>query len=405
MDRCLQYIRLVRQVLTIFVALLINLFWVNQGNTSNIGLGPVKAQVSKCRDVQAQVSKTETKNRELAHRIAQLKKGRKNDVANRNLQSLLRQSVQAANELERLTQQRAVAINGCEDSLRKALRKIDALIGDEKALLRSTSKTIRIRAAKNIRQLLNQRKELRTLEKEFRTSSSAPKQWKQYQVKIDPLDGPQELREKAEFLEDTRDKLKRKRTKVLELLKEKRQLLALAKAANQFATEVGTFDETIRSGRVERSANNRLSNSPSLGASSFSADEATAGSPRGAPSNSAQPQSSGPTTEGASSTDLASEPGDLSSGNQATNQRSSNPISQSIQSPQQSASTLLNQISPEALVNLDVLKLSSGSFEFKDLEKIMSSLEKLDRYLKSQSSSIRTRAQKIEDDEKRALQK
>ena len=89
----------------------------------------------------------------------------------------------------------------------------------------------------------------------------------------------------------------------------------------------------------------------------------------------------------------------FAAGSQA-DQKSSEPIGRSIQSPQQSASTWLNQINPDALVNLDVLKLASGQVQFQDLEKIMSSLEKLDLYLKSQSTYSYDR-KKIEDDEKR----
>jgi len=391
--------------MTIVVILLFSLLPANKGKTQGIELGQIRAKISKCREFESRVVAKESRNQELAHRITQLKKSRTTDVATRNLQNLLRQSVQAANELESLSKKRSVAMKECESSLRDALRNIDALIGDEKAMLRSTSKETRIQSARKIRQLLNQRKELRKLETKLQTTSSTPKQWKQYQVEIDPLDGPQELREKAEFLEDTRDKLKRKRAKVMELLREKRQLLALAKAANQFATEVGAFDETIRRGRVERTGNTQLASGPPSVATNFSADGSPASPTRSSSNESVQNQASASSPEGASSTDLANDPSDLASGTQETSQKNSNPIGLSIQSPQQSASTLLNQISPDALVNLDVMKLTSGQFQFQDLEKIMSSLEKLDLYLKSQSTSIRTIAQKIEDDEKRALQK
>ena len=405
MDRCLQYISGVRQFLTIVGVLVISLLLANQGKASDLELGPVKALVSGCIDMQNRVTKTESKYQELAHRIAQLKKSRATGVANRNLQSLLRQSVRAESELEQLTQQRSISVSKCESNLRTALRNVDALIGDEKALLRSSSKATRVRAARKIRQLLNQRRELRKLEITLRTTSSTPKQWKQYQVKIDPLDGPQELREKAEFLEDTRDKLKRKRDKVLELLKEKRQLLALAKAANQFATEVGTFDETIRSGRVERNATNRLSAAPSTSPDRFSSNEAASSGPRSTSSASSQDQGSAPSPAVDSSSDLTGAPNESPNDVATAGAQSSNPIGQSIQDPQQSASTWLNQVNADALVNLDILSLSSGQVEFQDLEKIMSNLEQLDLYLKSQSSSIRTRARKIENDEKRALQK
>ena len=158
MDRCLHYICHVRQVLTILVVLLFSFLSANQGNTAGIGLEQIKVQVSKCREFESRVVETESRNQELAHRIAQLKKSRTTDVASRNLQSLLRQSVQAANELENLSQKRSSAVRACEGSLRRALRDIDALIGDEKAMLRSASKDTRIQAAKKIRRLLNQRK-------------------------------------------------------------------------------------------------------------------------------------------------------------------------------------------------------------------------------------------------------
>ena len=149
-----------------------------------------------------------------------------------------------------------------------------------------------------------------------------------------------------------------------------------------------------------------MASGPPRVATNFSSDEASSSPPRSSSNESIPNQASASSSpEGASSTDLANDPGTLAAGSQGANQKSSDPIGLSIQSPQQSASTWLNQISPDALVNLDVLKLASGQVQFQDLEKIMSSLEKLDLYLKSQSTSIRTIAKKIEDDEKRALQK
>ncbi|MEO1228804.1 MAG: hypothetical protein AAFZ18_07870 [Myxococcota bacterium] len=99
--------------------------------------------------------------------------------------------------------------------------------------------------------LLSLRDELRRLRAEH--AALAPRggvRWGEAEVGVDPLDGPEELREKADFLADAGDKLRSKRTQLLASLDARARRSRLDRAANRFAQGNRLFDEETRPGRV-----------------------------------------------------------------------------------------------------------------------------------------------------------
>ncbi len=79
-------------------------------------------------------------------------------------------------------------------------------------------------------------------------------------------------------------------------------------------------------------------------------------------------------------------------------------IGTSIGSADQSASTWVQQLDPDMLINLKISELFSDDVNFEQLDSLIKNIEKLDLYLKSQSNNIMRRADKIEEDERQVLQ-
>jgi hypothetical protein len=358
-------------------------------------------------------------HKELAHRILALKRVRRSKVADGRLQRLLRQSVSASADLERLAQLQAQRSEVCAQSIHVGIKSIDKEISLHKKGLKSPSKVQRKKTAKRLRRLLQQRTQLRKMQAELLKTKTTPKSWKQYEVKIGPLDGPKELREKADFIEDTRDKLNKKRRKIFVLIKERKQMLALAKVANQFATDVSAFDESARSGRVERQGQR---SGASFSGSFGQADEAQS-VPIAPPQTSERTNTHDTQAAGsnqgnqspsrgtvASDTTESFGPGGTSEGDNTSDANPSAPntandaIGTSIGSADQSASTWVQQLDPDMLINLKISDLFSDDVNFEQLDSLMKNIEKLDLYLKSQSSNIMRRADRIEEDERQVLQ-
>ena len=379
---------------------------VSAYGAENPPVANAQKRLTEWRQVKAQVQNLESQNLELAHRIAALKRVRRTDVANRKLENLLQQSVGAAAELERLVQQQSSRAQLCRESIRSGIKAIDKKISTQKAGLKSSSSTKRRQTAKRLRRLLQSRKQLRNMQSQLRATQGMPKSWKQYEVRIDPLDGPEELREKVDFIEDTRDKLLKKRKRISILIKERKQVLALAKAANQFATDVSAFDESARSGRVERQGTRGQSFTGAFVANDEAANVSAAPPPRASASGSSQESPDQTVSPGATGgSDNSSQAPENDSLDTQSAKRTSNPVGTSIAAPEQSAASWVKQLNPDMLINLNISELSGDKINFAQLDQLMGNLAKLDAYLKGQSNTILRRADKIEEDEKQVLQK
>jgi len=380
-------------------------------------LSGADACLSQWKQTNRQLKRLKAQHDELAHRIAALKRVRRNAIASRTLQTRLQESVLASTELEKSSQRRTQQAKRCRADIDLALKKTDGGIAAQKKGLRSAQASVRKKTAKILRRLLGDRARLREMQNLLSQSDETPKSWRQYEVKIDPLDGPNELREKAEFIEDTRDKLKRKKNKLEQLFTERRQMLALAKAANKFQTDMSAFDESTRSGRVERQGERSGALSlPTLNArtqndaASESSNQASASSA----TQEAQPQTANaPSRGGNSGTDDspgADAPETLAGSSDASNAQTNNSVSASsgavgtsISGGNQSASNWVQQLDPDVLINLKVNELASENMNLDQLIQLMANMDKLDSYLKAHAKNIQNRADKIEEDEKQVL--
>lgn len=360
----------------------------------------------------------------LEHRIAALKRLRVKQplTEDRELSLLLRASVdadQAARAQAQTVSERS------EDVRRIALHGISVVDVEIKALLpalRQGTTASRKAAARSIYELRATRNQMKDALTRLRVREGAtPKEWSHYEVAIDPLDGPVELQEKADFVEDTRDKFMKKRQGLLQLLREAKEEQEIARAAADFQTDVRHFDEEARTGRIPRKNESESAKSPS-GTTVLAAPGAqnrtsgptespeTSSPPVGATSapapfgGEAAPQNDG---VGTSLADQPTAPAPSSAGDRTPSSTPGRPSAASdgvlslgvpIQSSPQSKA-----IDPNVLLNLSIEDLASGQSNVATLEALVSDLERLDAFLDRRARTIRRRAKELREDEAKAL--
>ena len=123
------------------------------------------------------------------------------------LSTLLEASITAERELA----ERATARDRAKAEVERRASDSMQLIDAEIVALRPSLKVpeARAEAARRLKSLIADREAARAaVTRLARAEASTPKAWKQYEVKVEALDGPADLREKADFVEDTRDTLR-----------------------------------------------------------------------------------------------------------------------------------------------------------------------------------------------------
>lgn len=162
----------------------------------------------------------------------------------------LNASVALERRLERADANRLAAASTLSRTARLRIRAIDAEMARRSSKLRTGPLEARRLEAKALLQLREERVRLR---EELRGLDRGQAElWASYRVEVDPLDGPNELREKADFLEDARDKLQKKRAALVALVDSARRRQRMARTAREFAAESDLFDEETRPGRITR---------------------------------------------------------------------------------------------------------------------------------------------------------
>ncbi|MBI4821816.1 MAG: hypothetical protein HY791_36490 [Deltaproteobacteria bacterium] len=178
--------------------------------------------------------------------------------ARRELEQQLAASVAAETRVQSLA--RLERDRRAETSARitLAIKLIDAQLVKDRPLLKSSDRTERVRIAQAMKGLIDLRAGLRKKLSSNASSAttSAP------EVEIDPLDGPEELREKADVAEDQRDRIAKKRGALFALIAEVRQEREVARAAGNFQRDVELFGEPFpeqraRTGAVKAEAASR----------------------------------------------------------------------------------------------------------------------------------------------------
>lgn len=333
----------------------------------------------------------------LEHRIAALKRLRAKGATagDAELASLLRESVASDASLREGTK----AVEARDADVRRAVVEafaaIDARIKELKPRLYQGELESRRTIARNIEELLSLRKELGRVITRLRATSSVPGQWSQYQVKIDPLDGPQELGEKADFVDDTRDRFQKKLEQLRALIKDAREEQDLSHAASAFQTDTRIFDEEDRSGgRVSK-------NRPTTDTRSGGGDETLQQPNSPAPQDPAQEPANG---FAESPADIADGPADKGTIRGDGSQSAIQPPSSAVTTGGGSETSLSSkQIDPNMLLNLRVESLAGGAADLSTLEAWARDLERLDGFLKARANELRKRGKQLEADEAKAL--
>lgn len=385
----------------------------------------VRQRVEAWRTARRRIDVTRAQYDELAHRIAALKRLGTRGAAPAGLERLLQQSLEAGQALESQARLHSDRANDVKSSVQTAAKIINDQMRALKPALRARSRTKREQAAKALKELIAVRAQLQAELQQLSQGVTTPKAWAQYEVEVGPLDSPDDLRGKADWLEDTRDQLEKKRKELATLLGDVRQEREIARAAENFATDLGLFDEAFRAGRVARTSNRATTlASPRTGGAGAAqgdvannAENATpsaAGSPSRQTADPAPP--AGPTDQapganlggatgggGASPNEPVQTPSAPTTGFDSDDGARSAAPTLTTTPPTGITQSLPKQIDPEALLNLRIQSLRSGTLGVEQMEALLADLARLDAYLASKAKVIRKRAETIESDEARAL--
>lgn len=332
------------------------------------------------------------RHEELAHRITALK--RVSTGASATLSTLLEASITAERELA----ERAAVRDQAKAEVERRVGASTQLIDAEIVALRPSLKVpeARAEAARQLKSLIADRDAARAaVTRLARAEASTPKAWRQYEVKVEALDGPADLREKADFVEDTRDKLRKKRAALERLVANARQSREIARASANFRTELGLFDEQSRTGRVARSAE------AGAGATNVLTDstrETNQAAPESPPVATADPP--GRAAEPEAPADGLAIPG---FGATPTPTPATPPATTGAPTvPAPSAAPLPKSVDPTQVLNLDIGALGAGQ-DVASLEALLRDLQAIDSFLDARAAQIRRRAEALEADETQAL--
>ena len=412
--------------------------WLDSARTT------ISSRVSAWRRAAVEAKVIRDRHEALAHRIGALKRtGRVEGRAQPALEQLLRASLETERLLEAKNRTRQASAEAVAEIVDDSVRRIDAEIVRLKPGLRRGSRLARAASARRLKALITARGELKAQVTALATAApAASRAWTSYEVTVEPLDGPQELRDKADFLEDTRDKFEKKRRALSQLIAQARQEREIARAAANFQTDLRHFDEEMRTGRVARrdsalgvtttggpTRTNERSQPPA-----DERDSATEQSPGqlggGEPNNATAggTRADGDPSPGPMPTDVNT--GIDSTGNGrvtagggghaappsapgAFAEADDDVASKTTPAPGASAGldaspvigftgNLPRQVDPDILLNLDVADLE-GAANLERLAALLGDLEQLDAFLQNQAGGIRALADQLEADETRTL--
>ena len=367
----------------------------------------LRVRETRIRTARRAVEQTQSNQATLEHRITALKRlAADNRLSDRSeLERLLRESVAA----DRALADRRRAVTGASDDLtrwaRRTIREIDVEVKRRVPDMKRGSINSRKNAARRIAALMKLRKELDAASRR-RPTTSATVSWAKYvDVKIDPLDGPTELAEKADFLEDTRDKYDKKRRAILQLLAQAKRENEIRRAAGEFRDDRSIFDDESRSVRVPRttgalaSATNDKSGQDAeaaLDAPAFQAAETPGGQRNSDPSP--PPETGvlqGPTTTddtAARTPPPAAEP-----------QPAPSPTpTRTAATPAPAEGPAVRGVDAQRLIGLRIEELGNQNLDPATLKRLLAELYALDKHLAAQAKTMRQRAEALEADEARA---
>lgn len=397
---------------------MLTLITLAAGNASaqELALPQLQAQVgtlvSRWEDAERTLARTRNEQATLEHRIAALKRLETNRPLSgtSELDNLLRDSVQADASLRRDLAIEAERRRAAVEGIKGAVGRIDQEIRRLVPALKSGTIEARTKAARRLAALKDARDDLRLELASLKDNEGTRKAWARYEVAIEPLDGPSELNEKADFVEDTRDKIQEKRSALAALIREAQEEQQLAQAARDFATDVTIFDEESRTGRVQRrggGATGALADR-SNNTAAFENNEQVPATPVSA---APPPEGEAPPARG------NSDPVDGFSdslgavGQPTTPPPATPPPTNNVNPGPTTAATnnvaaalpISKDLNPSVLLSLRIEELAAKGVDLATLERLVTELQRLDGHLAQQAKQIRARAKQLEVDEAKAL--
>lgn len=321
------------------------------------------------------------------------------------LESRLRSSIDAEQALERAL----AAVDAAREDLARAagrqVRALDAELRRRAEGLKSGSDAERRVTAAAIRALLETRAwVLETARRAEPPAAELDRDGAAGLPRVEPLDGPEELREKADFADDARDKLRAKRAQLAKLVESRRRTRAIARAARDFAVDVSLFDEELRSaastGRATATRNESggSAETPGAGAEAPGA---------GAPGDLA--------TDGGGGDDMQAPdlPPNFGSGSAETPGRGSgggvddglggrNPggaESPAVPSPSAGGpgDVSARSVDPVVLLSLKVDDLAAEGVGVEDLERLLDQYERAEALFSARARAMRARARRLDE--------
>ncbi len=326
------------------------------------------------------------------------------DRSSPELKADLRASLELETTIRATLSRRDRRREAARAQLRNGMTVVDAAIREQLPRLRSGPLADRRQAAAEINRLRALRTTLVHLETQIEPRPEGSfLNWKDLALEPSPSDSPEDLRDKADFVEDARDKLRAKRARLARLWRRSRQEKAVARAAREFAADVSLFDEESRSPRIQRPV-------VPTGGSNPVAEGGGSSGQDGAPSPQAPSQgdsdgfapAQGPESPTPPSGDFISDPGtgDPSADAPATpnppagggsggGNGGANPNGLGV---------IPQELTPNYLLNLNVDRLPPEGVDVETMRRLIEELKQLDEALAARALSMRQAAEDLEQE-------
>ena len=345
----------------------------------------IRAASQRVEDATNQAKSRRQAYRRLVDRISSLKRKSKLDSAESSeLARLLERSLVAEVDLRQAQLHLMQSENQLKAKLREAIEKIDKEIRKLVEEIKIGALSKRKKAAQVIRELASQRQKFRESLAKMARPSDDRHRWLVESMEVGPLDGPRELEDKADFLEDTIDKLRAKRKILKRLSEQAAQEQHITLASREFEMDISVFEEEARPVQFKRSqsqAQPAADNESPIGSDSLS-PPVGAGNPVSAPSppppSDSPPESFDPPSDTPSDTP-----------------REQNPPA-SAPDPIAVDSTSLEKVATFELVTLDMIKIESQPPRADVLKQLQKQLKLLEENLAKTAVALRARARKLE---------
>ncbi|MCB9655601.1 MAG: hypothetical protein H6729_15875 [Deltaproteobacteria bacterium] len=367
---------------------------------------------------------TRRANTELADRIAELKQRRshKDYSVDAELSRLLRKSVDS----EQATTGARNALEEARAEVARTALDVSSAIRREIASLRphltSGPAPERREAAARILALRKTRTEIGVivdrLEHREASNQSAP-----LVVSADPLDGPSDLLEKAEWVEFTRTKLLKKIAEIKQKAEEAERTRQMEQDFLAFQTDTTHFDERLHAERVVRQSSapssavlvrqgdstppeTATAGSETTGATDTRTDQGTEGTagPDSASGAASSDTPSGPYSEapnlgnvGTSEASSGSQP-PPATGTETRGSGSTSGSSAAVSGPAYAPTPIAKDLSADVALGLDPAAIGANTHP-RTLARLIEALVQLDSKLAQEAKALRRRAQVLEQSE------